>query len=95
MDTPIALFLTFRFSRPKSHFGTRNGSPYLKTTAPSFPTTRNLGDLDKLQRAILDALTSVAYNDDSQVVQIIAHKEYSAQSEPQACLISIKPCHHG
>ena len=33
-------------------------------------------DLDKLVRAVLDALTGVAYEDDSQVVRLSAAKQY-------------------
>ena len=33
-------------------------------------------DLDKLIRAVLDGLTGVAYEDDCQVIQIIASKHY-------------------
>lgn len=34
-------------------------------------------DLDKLARAILDALTGILYRDDSQVVRIVASKRYA------------------
>lgn len=35
-------------------------------------------DLDKLIRAVLDALTGIAYTDDSQVVRILAQKSYGS-----------------
>ena len=41
----------------------------------SIPSTRP--DLDKLVRAVLDALTGIAYVDDGQVVEITASKIYS------------------
>lgn len=41
----------------------------------SIPSTRP--DLDKLIRAVLDALTGIAYVDDGQVVEITASKIYS------------------
>lgn len=41
----------------------------------SIPSTRP--DLDKLIRAVLDALTGIAYVDDGQVVAITASKIYS------------------
>jgi crossover junction endodeoxyribonuclease RusA len=34
-------------------------------------------DIDKLARAVLDALTGVAYDDDEQVVKLTASKEYA------------------
>jgi len=41
------------------------------------PVTRGAGDLDKLSRAVLDALTGIAYVDDSQVVDLRARKRYA------------------
>jgi Holliday junction resolvase RusA-like endonuclease len=53
---PISITLTFYFDKPKSE---RKAAQY-KTTKP---------DLDKLLRAVLDALTGIAYADDSQVTE--------------------------
>ena len=47
-----------------------------KTVTRATPTVPP--DLDKQIRSILDALTGVAYADDSQVTQIRATKEYGA-----------------
>ena len=38
-------------------------------------------DIDKTLRALLDALTGVAYEDDSQVVEVAASKVYAAQAQ--------------
>lgn len=38
-------------------------------------------DIDKLLRASLDALTGIAYEDDSQVVEVQTIKRYSARTE--------------
>ena len=47
-------------------------------------------DLDKLIRAILDAGTKAGiYNDDSQVVEIVANKFYSSPELPTGVLITI------
>jgi crossover junction endodeoxyribonuclease RusA len=78
-DHPAIVTLVFRFSRPPSHF-TAKGK--LKKDAPAYPT-RKSGDLDKLCRAALDALTGVAYHDDSQVIRLFATKEYGAESETE------------
>lgn len=48
-----------------------------KTSKASAPTVRP--DLDKCLRAVLDALTGVAYTDDSQVVYAASCKVYSDQ----------------
>jgi crossover junction endodeoxyribonuclease RusA len=57
----ISISMRFRYLRPKS----------VMRTQPTVPP-----DLDKQIRSILDALTGIAYQDDSQVIQITASKEY-------------------
>lgn len=76
MAGPVAVELVFWFSRPASHYGIKAGISYLKPTAPIEPISSRVGDLDKLCRAILDALTGVAYLDDRQVVELDARKAY-------------------
>ena len=61
IDGAISISMRFRYLRPKS----------VMRTQPTVPP-----DLDKQIRSILDALTGIAYKDDSQVVQITASKEY-------------------
>ena len=57
----IHVSLTFVFRSPKS---VKRPAPWVKP------------DLDKLIRAVLDGLTGVAYEDDSQVITITARKVY-------------------
>ncbi len=57
----ITITMRFRYQRPKS----------VARIQPTVPP-----DLDKQIRSILDALTGIAYQDDAQVVQITATKEY-------------------
>ena len=57
----ITITMRFRYLRPKS----------VIRTQPTVPP-----DLDKQIRSILDALTGIAYVDDSQVVEITATKRY-------------------
>jgi crossover junction endodeoxyribonuclease RusA len=76
MATAMSVELTFRFPRPASHYGNKNGIIYLKTSAPPEPVSARLGDIDKLSRAVLDALIGVAYIDDRQVVELVARKAY-------------------
>ena len=75
----IRLDLTFCFQRPNSHYGRKAGILYLKRNAPPEPTSGRLGDLDKLQRAIFDALTGIVYADDRQVVEVHASKVYLSE----------------
>ncbi len=51
--------------------------PRGKTVVRQFPTVRGTGDIDKLERAVLDALTEVVYHDDAQVCDVHHHKEYT------------------
>lgn len=58
----ISISMDFKYARPKT----------VKRDEPTVPP-----DLDKQIRSILDALTGVAYIDDSQVIHITASKAYA------------------
>lgn len=77
---PVALDLTFSFVRPKSHYGKRKGEPTLRQDAPAVPVGANVGDIDKLSRAVLDALSGVLYHDDRQVASLTVAKRYGEQA---------------
>lgn len=68
---PVMIDLYFRFPRPKAHLGARG----LRPSAPGEHAVRP--DLDKLIRAVLDALSGVAYVDDAQVYSIEANKAWA------------------
>ena len=64
----------------------------LKDNAPASPATRGSGDVDKLARAVLDALTDAGvWKDDSQVVDLRARKAWvgdeGALSKPGAVIV--------
>ncbi len=65
-EGPVGIELHFGLPKPKSAPKTRRVWPAKRP------------DLDKLTRAILDALTYVVFADDSQVVDIRATKDYGA-----------------
>jgi len=71
----VGLEVTFRFVRPKSHYKAAGSLRVGVPLAPGKP------DIDKLLRALLDALTGVIYVDDLQVACIWATKEYGARAE--------------
>ena len=72
----VWLKLVFHFKRPKGHYGTGKNAGVLKERFKRTDhTTRP--DLDKLCRAVGDALTGIAYRDDSQVVSLGGAKVYT------------------
>lgn len=58
----VEIHITFQLARPKT---VKRKEPHKRP------------DIDKLVRGVLDALTGVAYDDDEQVVKLIATKEYN------------------
>ena len=76
IDGPVSVMMVFYVARPRSHFNAKG----LKTNAPELPAS-HVGDLDKLVRAIGDALTGVIWTDDRRIVSIVAEKHYALGSE--------------
>ena len=74
---PVHIELVFWFCRPVAHLNAK-GEP--KQSAPKYPNRRQ-GDIDKLCRSTLDALTLSAIADDSQVVSLHARKYYCNKKE--------------
>lgn len=68
---PVNVHITFTFARPNSHFGTGRNSSVVKASAPPFPSSHSIGDIDKLVRAAFDSMTDAGvWADDSQVVHL-------------------------
>jgi crossover junction endodeoxyribonuclease RusA len=70
IDVPVSVFIEFYFPRP------------LAAKNRLYPHKRSVGDIDKLSRAVLDALQPTKTEpgvlaDDSLVVDLSAHKRYS------------------
>ena len=78
IEGPVYLVQVFALPRPKSHYGTGRNSGRVKRGAPHRPPVRP--DLDKLARAVGDALTGVCYHDDAQIVNLCAAKYYVSPS---------------
>lgn len=78
---PLRLRAVFVFARPKGHFGTGRNEGRLKPSAPLFVRTRP--DVDKLLRAVGDAITGFVCRDDAQFVEVRAEKHYG-----------VSPCAH-
>lgn len=81
VDTAVSVQIFVTLARPKCHSG-KHG---VKASAPACPTTRP--DLDKIVRAVLDALTSAVWYDDSQVVTLMASKDYGRGDGPNTAIV--------
>lgn len=84
LDGPVGVRVQFILPRPK--------------TAPAravVSAARRIGDLDKLCRSTLDALSNVIYRDDSQVVDIRATKRVALPGETPGAHITITTCTEG
>jgi Holliday junction resolvase RusA-like endonuclease len=64
-EGPVRVRIVFNRSRPKS--SKRKKSMYACTRP----------DIDKLARAVLDAMTGIVFTDDAQVAALIAEKRYA------------------
>lgn len=78
----VAVRVWLLFARPTS---VRVSERPLMTVKP---------DLDKCLRATLDALTGIAYEDDSQVVETTVRKRYGARTETYLQIFEIQPHVH-
>lgn len=85
----VELVMEFRFARPKAHRRSGKRSHELREDAPPAPVGRGEGDVDKLARAVLDALTGVAYADDSQVIGIRADKRWCEGHEAEGVAVEV------
>ena len=70
--------LVFYLHRPKS----------LRKTDIYPNKARN--DIDKLSRAILDCLTGIVWEDDGQVIRLIASKEYATKENPPGVAVAVR-----
>lgn len=88
---PCGLVVTFHIPRPKHHYRTGKFANLLRATAPREHQVKP--DLDKLVRAVCDALvTACAVVDDSQICVLRAAKKWC--TEPAYCSIQLEGTHH-
>lgn len=74
---PVEVVATFVYARPRSHYGTGKNAGKVKPGAPMWKTSA--ADLDKLQRAVGDALTQAGVlRDDALIVHWSARKIWGA-----------------
>lgn len=82
---PVTVNVLFYFPRPKSHYRSGKHAGEMKPGAPNHCATKP--DLDKLLRAIGDAITGIVIRDDCQIVAVAAVKHYG----PPHAEITISP----
>ena len=61
---PLEVNITWFFKRPKSHYGSYKGKPYLREDAPKHHSMKKRCDRDNLDKFVLDALTGKFWIDD-------------------------------
>lgn len=67
MSGALSMHVVFYIKKPKS-------------SKLRYPTGKRPGDLDNMAKALGDALNSIAYIDDSQIIDLSCHKRYSDQA---------------
>jgi Holliday junction resolvase RusA-like endonuclease len=77
MSGPVEIRIIFFMPYRKSHFGTGKNANTLKPNVEKYHTSKP--DLDKLIRCVKDALTGIAWRDDSQVAVVCAGKCYGLE----------------
>lgn len=72
-DCPVRVDLTFYMLRPAGHYK-KDGT--LRASAPKWPAVKP--DIDKLERAVFDAITAAGvWADDSRAVVVVKSKQYA------------------
>lgn len=86
---PLYVDLLFLLPRPKGHYRTGRNAHLLRDTAPRLPAGKP--DIDKLARAVLDAIGSAGtWGDDAQVTHLSAAKRYADGSQVPGVWIEIE-----
>jgi Holliday junction resolvase RusA-like endonuclease len=91
LEGPVALEVEFRpAARPASHWLPANARRLLRVLRLDAPVWHaSAPDIDKLCRAVLDAMTSVAWVDDRQVGRLVASKRWPADGEAPGASIRV------
>jgi Holliday junction resolvase RusA-like endonuclease len=84
---PLAVTIVAYLDRPKHHYGTGKNALNVVRSAPAYPTARP--DIDNLQKTVLDALNTIAWADDSQVIEISCSKFYAHNGQESGWRIQV------
>lgn len=87
---PVKCQIAYRLPRPQYHFGKGKLTAHvpLPQFAKAYPIMRT-ADLDKMDRAMLDAMSKLVYVDDCQVVELHAVKFFVDGREPPSVSVHI------
>lgn len=87
-STPVRVRLEFRIPRPAKHYSRAKAAiRRLLPGAPPWPIGTNVGDIDNLEKAVLDAANGILWVDDAQIVSLTSTKDYADDGRP-GCLIT-------
>lgn len=87
---PVSVDAEFVFPRPKAHFRTGKRDGELRDNPPFWHAITP--DLDKLQRAIGDALSGIVVRDDRQIAEWRVRKVYGAPAAATLLITALEPC---
>jgi Holliday junction resolvase RusA-like endonuclease len=92
LDGPVALEVEFRpAARPARHWLPANARRLLRVLRLDAPVHHaSAPDIDKLCRAVLDALSSVVWVDDCQVARLVASKRWPDEGEAPGASIRVR-----
>lgn len=82
-DGPVGVHFTAYLPRPRSVSVRKRPLPIVKP------------DLDKLERALLDALTGIIYHDDAQVCSSTSSKQYATSCEAVGVVVIVSRLSNG
>lgn len=85
---PLEVELWFYLPRPQGNYGTGRNAGQLKASAAKFHIKKP--DSDNCEKLLLDALTGIFWNDDSQICDTHIHKRYSKTPRTVVHIAKIK-----
>jgi Holliday junction resolvase RusA-like endonuclease len=83
-EGPVSISFNFFLPRPKGHFGTGRNAGKLKDSAPEYHTKKP--DIDNYLKFYMDVLNGEAWEDDAQVVEVFAKKDYAKDAGPKTII---------
>ena len=86
---PVAVAATFVYRRPAGHSLSDGISLSAAGKRAPYPPKGGRGDVDKLLRAVLDAMTGIVYADDGQVVVLRGLRAWGPRDEAIVVVVPI------